>query len=265
MFRSYTLGKVAGIELKMHSTFLFLIILGLLGLMGPQLLFFIELPIVFTIVVLHELGHALTARRLGIPTRDILLTPIGGIATLTRMPSRPRDEMLITAAGPAVNVVLAALAWPLTLVTTGLLGFVVSTFLLYNVVLAAFNLIPAFPMDGGRLLRAFLTQRSGDYAGSTRKAARVGRWMALLLGIFGLFYNPMLIAIAVFIWFAGSAEEMSVNGGILGTLLGAAARRQQAQPPQGRYRAPEPEVLFRRPACHRRDSVVVDGEYTVVC
>ncbi len=260
MFRNYTLGKVAGIELKLHSTFLIYLIWALFE---PEL--FLVLPIVFSIVVLHELGHALTARRLGIPTRDILLTPIGGIATLSRMPSRPQDELLITAAGPAVNLVLAALAYPLTLVTTGLAGVVADYFLFYNLVLAAFNLVPAFPMDGGRLLRAFLTLKSGDYVGSTRTAARVGRAMAWVFGIAGLFVNPMLCLIGVFVWFAATAEEASVNGGVMGSLLNAAFRRRTAPTPPDPKDYAQAEVLFSRPTCRRRPSMVVDGEYTVVC
>lgn len=255
MFRSITLGKIAGIDIKLHATFAIWL---LFVLFDPAYL--VHLPIVFSIVVLHELGHALTARRLGIQTRDILLTPIGGIASLTRMPRRPQDELLITAAGPAVNVVLAALTWPFLSLATGLTGVLLELFFMYNVVLAAFNLIPAFPMDGGRLLRAFLTMRSGDYAGSTRTAAKIGRAMAWVLGLGGLFTGQLTLCfIGVFVWFAASMEEASVNGGVLGALYNAAARRQQP-PPQ----APRVEVVQRPPTYPRRPSMIVDAEYTVV-
>lgn len=259
MFRSFTLGKVAGIELKMHPTFLIVPLLLLWD--GPKGLLFGGL--LFTLVVLHELGHALAARRIGIPTRDILLTPIGGIASLQRMPARPQDELFVTVAGPAVNVALATLGY-LTLLAVGpafprLAQELLIWFVLENVVLAVFNLIPAFPMDGGRLLRAFLTLRWGDRLRATRTAAKVGRVMAVLLGVLGLFYNPMLIAIAVFVYFAGAAEEASVNGGLMGTLLSAAMRRRRAPQP-----FVEPEILFSRPLSRRRPNMVVEGEYTVV-
>lgn len=260
MFRSYTLGKVAGIDLRVHPTFLLLIPLLLLS-DGPQGLLLGAMLV--TIVVLHELGHALAARRVGIPTRDILLTPIGGIASLSRMPSRPQDEIFVTVAGPAVNVVLASLGYFALLLAGPVLPPLAQDllvwFVLENVVLAVFNLIPAFPMDGGRLLRAFLTLRSGDHARATRTAAKVGRVMAVLLGILGFFYNPMLIAIAVFVYFAGAAEEASVNGGLMGTLLQAAMRRRQA--PRAYV---EPEILFSRPMSRRRANMVVEGEYTVI-
>lgn len=170
---------------------------------------------VFTIVVLHELGHALVARRFGIATRDITLYPIGGIARLERMPERPLQELLVAVAGPAVNVVLALVIY------TGLrfadieavgnplsLGASLAVQLLWvNISLAAFNLVPAFPLDGGRILRAALAFRL-DRPRATLYAARIGRALAVVMGIAGLMWHPMLAVIAVFVWMAAGQEAI---------------------------------------------------------
>jgi Zn-dependent protease len=215
MLRSWRLGTIAGIGVNVHSTFLLLlgfIALSQLLASGAEaaVIELVSVGVLFGIVVLHELGHALAARRFGIATRSITLYPIGGVARLERMPERPIQEILVAGAGPAVNVALAASAYGLgTLAGVGSFSWIVSRFVLINVVLAVFNLLPAFPMDGGRVLRALLALRS-DYVAATRRAAAVGRVLAVALGILGLFFNPMLILIAVFIWMAGRAEEQSV-------------------------------------------------------
>jgi Zn-dependent protease len=217
---SWKLGRVAGIDIHVHVTFL--ILLAWVGLSYylerhswddavEGVLFIVAL---FTIVVLHELGHALTARRFGIRTRDITLLPIGGVARLERMPDQPRQELLVALAGPAVNLALAAILFAVLagehltamkdLKPGG--GDFLSKLLWVNVWMGAFNLLPAFPMDGGRVLRALLAMRM-DYARATRIAASIGQSIALLFGLLGLFVNPFLVFIALFVWMGAALES----------------------------------------------------------
>jgi Zn-dependent protease len=172
--------------------------------------------VIFSCVVLHELGHALAARRFGVQTKDIILMPIGGVARLERMPKRPREELIVALAGPAVNVVIATVLLLITLPFIGLNGFVSPTSLATNLVgktiavnlaMIVFNMLPAFPMDGGRVLRALLSIRIGHLK-ATRIAAKVGQTMAIVFGLAGLFVfnNPMLIFIAGFVYL-GAAQE----------------------------------------------------------
>lgn len=220
---SLRIGRLAGIDIFVHATFVLILAwVGLLeyratGTTAGALGGVVFVLAVFGIVVLHELGHALAARRYGIGTRDITLLPIGGVARLERMPREPAQELVIALAGPAVNVVLAAALWfllgaisvdPLR-ADVGILatdGFLSRMFWV-NVVLAVFNMIPAFPMDGGRVLRALLAMRL-PYARATAVATRFGKFFAILLGIGGMFYldNPFLVFIALFIWMAAAGE-----------------------------------------------------------
>ncbi|MFN3595771.1 MAG: site-2 protease family protein [Rubricoccaceae bacterium] len=217
------LGRFFGIDVFLHWTFVLLIVgafaffllggrgvneaLGGVGLIAA----------VFACVVLHEYGHALMARRFGVPTKDITLYPIGGVARLQRLPEDPKQELLIALAGPAVNVVLAlaiyawlALSGTPLLAPTGLLGpagAFWSNLLWLNVVLVAFNMLPAFPMDGGRVLRALLAFRL-DYARATRIAAGVGQGMAILFGLLAVMppFNPFLLFIALFVYLGAQQE-----------------------------------------------------------
>ena len=217
---SLHLGRWLGIDVYLHFTFLLLLaFIGLShGLVGRSLdaglsgvLFFSGL---FVCVLLHEYGHALAARRYGIGTRDITLLPIGGVARLERMPEKPSQEFVVALAGPAVNVVIAIGlfvglklgGWwqPLTsLSATG--GNIFERLLVANVFLVLFNLLPAFPMDGGRVLRSVLAMKM-NHARATRIAARIGQGMAVVFGFLGLFSNPMLLLIALFVWI-GAAQE----------------------------------------------------------
>jgi Zn-dependent protease len=217
MFRSWNLGSVAGIRINLHGTFMlllgFIVLSRLLsGGQGGMLYDLLTVGMLFGIVVLHELGHALTARRFGIETRDITLYPIGGVARLERMPERPVQEFAVALAGPAVNIALAALVIALeSFIPSGIASLLARRFLQVNIALAVFNLLPAFPMDGGRVLRAALALRK-DYVGATRIAAKVGRVMAVLFALVGFFNGlPMLVLIAAFVWIAGSAEERAVQ------------------------------------------------------
>ena len=225
---SIRIGRLFGIPLYVHVTFfLFLAWIGVQswrtgdGLTGAieGVLFVCAL---FACVVLHELGHALMARRYGIPTRDITLLPIGGVARLERMPDDPKQELWVAIAGPTVNIVIAAVLFLVMQVTssvfaigdTGLESLVSGSFIsrvmAVNVFLVLFNMLPAFPMDGGRVLRALLAIRM-EYTRATHIAATVGQLMALLFGLTGLmpWGNPMLVFIALFVWI-GAAQESSM-------------------------------------------------------
>jgi Zn-dependent protease/CBS domain-containing protein len=217
---SWHVGTFRGIGVYLHATFLLLvgwIFLAHLfqgrglaaGLAGVAFI-----VLLFLCVVLHEFGHALTAQRFGIETRDITLYPIGGVARLERIPRDPHQELLIALAGPAVNVVIAAVLFlflagqhlvsgPDSVRVVG--GNLLSKLLWVNVSLVAFNLLPAFPMDGGRVLRAFLALRM-EYGKATQTAANVGQGMALLFGLFGLLWNPFLLFVAFFV-FLGAGQE----------------------------------------------------------
>lgn len=225
---AWRIGRFAGIDVFVHATFLLLVVWVYLenqqsgGSFNSFLHSLLFLLTVFAIIVMHEFGHALAARRYGIRTRDITLLPIGGVARLERMPEEPRQELVVALAGPAVNLAIVIL---LTLVLTpaALLGSLREmhlpggAFLLrllwVNVWLIVFNMIPAFPMDGGRVLRALLAMFTRDYNTATQIAARIGQGMAILFFIAGAFlgWNPMLILIAVFIWFSAGGEARMVG------------------------------------------------------
>jgi Zn-dependent protease/CBS domain-containing protein len=210
---SLRLGKWFGIEVNVHLTFFLLI--GFLALTGfaatrsagavaGSIGFLLAL---FLCVLLHEFGHALAARRYGISTKDITLLPIGGVARLERMPTDPKQELVVALAGPAVNVVIALALLPIIAISD--VAFFERLFST-NLLLAAFNLIPAFPMDGGRVLRAGLAMKM-NYARATRAAATIGQGFAVLFGLVGLFTNPFLILIAAFIWFGAAGESQATQ------------------------------------------------------
>ena len=230
---SIRIGRFSGIDVYMHFTFLLL--LGWVALVhwrqgqsisaaAGGVVFILT---VFLCVVLHEFGHALTARRYGIKTRDIILLPIGGVARLERLPTQPLQELWVALAGPAVNIVIAAglFIWltisasfepiqRLTLTTGPFLERIMAV----NLFLVVFNMIPAFPMDGGRVLRALLATRQ-EYSRATQIAANIGQGIAVFFGLVGLFYNPLLLFIAFFVWIgaaqeAGMAQMQSAIGGI---------------------------------------------------
>lgn len=221
----WKLGTFAGIDVFVHATFLLLIGWvgysywlqhGTLAKVIEGILFILAL---FLCVVLHEYGHALTARRYGIKTRDITLYPIGGVARLERLPDKPIEELWVALMGPAVNLVIAAVLFtilylsgsptPMTDLTITS-GSFLARLMTVNISLVLFNLIPAFPMDGGRVLRALLAMRL-EYVRATQIAANVGQGLAFLFGFFGLFNNPFLLFIAFFVWIGASQEASMVQ------------------------------------------------------
>ena len=223
---SIKLGRIFGIDIKMHLTFLLILVWGAFRYgdsAGPVYGVIVTLAL-FALVLLHELGHSLAAMGYGIPVKDITLLPIGGVARLERMPEKPLHELVVALAGPAVNVALAAILLPLVVTLaaaqstpfslamltrpglTGLLAFL----LMANVSLAVFNMIPAFPLDGGRVLRAILGFFVG-YQRSTQMAVTIGRLLAVGLGILALVYGQIFLAIiALFIFIVGGQEGQAV-------------------------------------------------------
>lgn len=222
---SWRIITVAGIGVYVHVTFFLLLIwigwanFSVRHVWNDAFKGIAFILALFLIVLLHEFGHAMTARRFGIRTRDITLLPIGGLARLERMPEDPRQELAVALAGPAVNVLLAALCLAVLAMQHQIAGFsmasltrgsFVGQMLMVNVILAVFNLLPAFPMDGGRVLRALLAIRM-SYPKATRVAAGIGQAMAFLFGFVGLFTNPLLILIALFVWIGASQESGMVQ------------------------------------------------------
>jgi Zn-dependent protease len=213
---SIPIVRIAGIQLRIHVTFVLLIAALAFGYYAEggsavalARVFFILL--LFLCVVLHEFGHAFAAKAFGINTPDITLLPIGGVARLERMPEEPVQELIIAVAGPAVNVIIALCLF-LVIGARGLLetatvqsGDLIAQLLTINVMLVLFNLLPAFPMDGGRVLRALLATRM-SYARATQIAANIGQACAFVFGFIGLLWNPLLIFIALFVYIGASQE-----------------------------------------------------------
>lgn len=228
--RRTKLGDIAGIGVYIHWSFWLLpawILLSAGGGFAGALTSVVFVFAVFGCVVLHELGHALMARQFNIGTRDITLYPIGGVASLERMPRRPAHELAIALAGPAVNVLIAAALFAVLVLgdigTQGLLldfagGSFLAKLLFVNLALVVFNMLPAFPMDGGRVLRAFMAMRL-PYLRATEMAVRVGQAVAVVLGLVGLFSGGTLLFVALFVYLAAQAE------------LAMARASEQAGPP----------------------------------
>ncbi len=219
---SFPIARIAGTVVQIHVTFFLLLawlggsyyLVGGLQAAVAGLVFILAL---FACVIAHEFGHALAARRYGIATPTITLLPIGGVARLQRMPEEPGQEFVVAIAGPLVNVAIAAVIFlvigehaemaALGHIDDRTFGLLPKLFAV-NVALVLFNLIPAFPMDGGRVLRSLLAMRL-SYARATRIAANVGQTLAVFFGLLGLFGNPLLLLIAVFV-FLGAGQEAAV-------------------------------------------------------
>lgn len=217
-----TLGKLFGVEVKIHGTFLiFLAFLAISGLLRGglfQALVGLGLSaIVFSIIVAHEFGHIFAARKFGIRTHDVLLTPIGGMARLEGMPTKPSQEIAVAVAGPAVNLVLAGAGYlALPFITTAsmpglLLSALAGWFITVNLVLLGFNLIPALPMDGGRVLRAALSKKMGRVK-ATQTAAKVARWSALAMAVYAVATGQLtLLFIAGFVFVTSWMEVVQAQ------------------------------------------------------
>ena len=221
---SYRIGEAFGIGIFVHWSFPLLLLYVLVSSLGSGLVMAFNAVVfvlaVFGCVLLHELGHSLAARRYEIGTHDITLLPIGGVARLMRLPDEPRQELVIAIAGPAVNLGIAAVLSLVAFmlgkpVPAGLTALSSGTAILYglisaNLILIAFNMIPAFPMDGGRVLRALLAMKKGMLP-ATEIAAGLGKMMAVLMFIGAFFLSPVLFITAVFIYVAGEAELQSMR------------------------------------------------------
>lgn len=221
---SLNLGTIAGTTIRVHFTFLLLLVwiwlmhyqIGGAAAAWEGVGFIIA---VFGCVVLHEFGHILAARRFGIRTPDITLLPIGGVARLERIPEEPGQEFVIAIAGPLVNVaiaglILVALGGPAAIGQMAGIEDPRTDFLVrlagVNIFLVLFNIIPAFPMDGGRILRAALAARM-SWSRATQIAAAIGQGLAFVFGFVGLFYNPLLIFIGIFVYLSAAAEAQNAQ------------------------------------------------------
>jgi len=219
------IGNFLGIDVFLHTTFLIMILwIGIsYWLQGNGIAAALTgvgyILALFGSVVLHEYGHALTARKFGVKTKNITLYPIGGVASLERIPEKPKQELLVALAGPAVNLVISAAILSWLLITSSLqpltaAGIMEGSFLqrlmIANLALVGFNLIPAFPMDGGRVLRALLAMRL-EYTVATQTAASIGQVLAFVFGFVGLFSNPFLVFIAFFVWIGAQNEAKMVR------------------------------------------------------
>lgn len=228
---SVSLGKVFQIDIKIHWTFLLIFVwvvfveLNKGGTLSSILFNAAFILVLFLCVVLHELGHALMARRFGVTTKKITLLPIGGVASLEKIPEEPYQEFLVAIAGPMVNVVIVILLFfaipvqsvlelPLVEMLEELNQLNMGNFLFYlflaNAGLVVFNLIPAFPMDGGRVLRAVLAMYT-DRVKATRIAAGIGQFIAILFLLLGIAFNPFLIFIALFVYVGAYGENKMVQ------------------------------------------------------
>lgn len=218
MFASINLGRLFGIPVYIHWTFWLLPLWVILAQPGglPAGLLLAVIFAMFGCVVLHEFGHILTARGFGIGTRDVTLYPIGGVASMERMTERPSEEFVISLAGPMVNVVIAGLigvalgaasVWGGVMAEDAVLGHFLQLLMYLNIGMAGFNLIPAFPLDGGRIFRSALAAFMPRLK-ATRIAVAVGSVFAVLMAMVGLLWlgSPMLAIIGLFVYLAGQQE-----------------------------------------------------------
>jgi Zn-dependent protease/CBS domain-containing protein len=251
---SFKIGSVWGIPIELHITFI-LLMAFVFAFTFPQLYFFVLVLFLFVFVVIHELSHSWVARHYNIKVRKIVLYPIGGVSEIEEIPKNPRIEWRMAIAGPLASFliggVLLALDRIVTIETLPIPGLGVTGNLLFtlgtlNLLLGAFNLIPAFPMDGGRVFRALLAERM-KYSDATKFAAFVGRFLGILMAVFGIFYNIWLTIIGVFIYIGASEETEST---IVSTTM-ARVRVKDVMYPEAAVAGPEAtlaealEIMFK--------------------
>ena len=269
---SFNIGSIAGTAIRLHVTFLlFLIWIFFSSYVsgGPSAAWesLAFMLLLFACVVAHEFGHIFMARRFGVTTPTVTLLPIGGVAQLERIPEKPVEEFLVAVAGPAVNVVIAAvlvLVFGASLDGSNLASVdkgsvpLIDRLAVVNLFLVLFNMIPAFPMDGGRVLRAALASRLG-YTRATEIAASVGQFAAFVLGFIGLFGNPLLIFIAIFVYLAAASEAqlVAVRAMSRGVPTSAAMMTQFATLAPGATIEEAVDLLLRT---SQNEFPVVDGE-----
>lgn len=222
MKTSFRIGSIAGIEIRIHITlFIILVILSYILYFTPHPMGFMNLEYsstvkvllslfasisLFVAVLLHELSHSILSRRSGVDVKGIILFIFGGVSLLEEIPKEPKKEIMIALAGPLMSLAIAAVSFGIYLLGIPIVSEFFMVFAYFNAILAIFNLIPAFPLDGGRILRGLMARRT-NFVKATQMAADVGKMFAVLMGIVGLFTNPWLILIALFIYMGASEEE----------------------------------------------------------
>ncbi len=221
---SLKIFSVFGIPVELHLSFLllmlFIYLVALLNIIpAVNILTAVLITLVFATVVLHELSHSYLAKRYGIKIERIVLLPIGGVSEMEELPKNPAQELRIALAGPLTNLVIALIGYIILILVGNFLSIVLRESLYYfivvNLILGLFNLLPAFPMDGGRILRAFLAERM-SFIQATKLAATIGKQFAIIMAIVGVFFNFFLILVAIFVYLGAEAEYRST---LVSTLL----------------------------------------------
>jgi len=224
MKSSFKIFSVFGIPVELHISFLALMIIiyivAFFNLIPYiNLLTAVLITLVFVTVVLHELSHSYIAKRYGIKIKRIVLIPIGGVSEMEEIPKDPSQELRIALAGPLANLIIALISFFILIIFRASLSSVLLGALYYfivvNLLLGLFNLLPAFPMDGGRILRAFLAKRM-SFVRATRLAATIGKELAIIMAVVGVFFNFLLILVAIFVYFGAEGEYRSI---LVSTLL----------------------------------------------
>ncbi|MFP4005754.1 MAG: site-2 protease family protein [Candidatus Hadarchaeia archaeon] len=229
METSLKIGEISGIPIKLHFTLLIIIgyitwsignnlfqLAEILGLSPPSVSpglesYFVGIIIaigLFTSVLLHELAHSLTARNMGVQIKEISLWIFGGMASMNEIPRDPNSEIKVGLMGPLASLATGGVLFSISIISGATISFILSYLAFINILLAGFNLIPAFPMDGGRILRATLAKRD-TYISATKKAANIGKIFAILMGVAGIFINPFLLIIAIFVYIGADRESQS--------------------------------------------------------